>query len=1022
LSDDGRPRSTQAIAFPPFLLDLRAGRLVRDEQTIALRPKVFAILCHLVERPGALVSNEELIRAIWNGLAVTDNAVTKAISELREALKDDPRRPRFIETVHRRGVRFIGPVRGSDTADRYRAVESAVLPAIDGRQPPRLFLGRVAELRRLEEAFRGACLGERNVVLITGEVGLGKTALVENFLRSDVVRMEHDVRVARGYSLEQTGRREAYLPVLSALGRLARLMAPEDFVPQLRRCAPSWLAQMPWLLDPADAMALRRSLSERRPERMLRELAVYLEEITATKPLVLVLEDLHWSDPSTVDLLVMLAQRPEPAKLLILVTYRPADAAVHDHPLLRAKQTLMLRRQCSEIALPYLSRVEVGAYLAQRFPVASLPEGLAALIHHHTDGNPLFVVGVVDKLITRGWLVDIAPGWALTVPLETLRVEAPDNLRDLIRSQFHLVTPADRSLLEAAAVAGVEFTAEEIAATLGAKSDVVEAACERLAREQRFWRLAEIAGGPEHVARRYAFIHALYQSIVYADIPETRRGRFHQRVGEFLEKTYGEAAERIAAKLAHHFQQSRDYERAIGYLAAEARTAQQRFAAREALGSLEAALALLPHLKDAEERRRREIQLRLPLGSALNLIYGYASDLVRDNCERTCALCEQKGNLPELFEALYALWYSQALRAEAENTLDTAQRLVELAESLDGAAFRMLAASALGRTAVYCGDHRKARDTLASCLAARERDRIEFGPATYGVHPAVAAHHHYAYALHFLGHSDSARNECRKALSFAETIGSPFTLTASTLHAALLHMFCRDRVEALSFSDRALALATEHGFPLWRSEAMAVRGWAQIESGRTAEAIEQIREAIALHTASGTKLAKPMMLGLFAAACLRAGRLEDGLAALEEALDLARTSLDRFYLPELWRLKGELLITYEGTRSPRRRARDRRGNKIQSSALPDPEAEACFARALKTARTQHAKPLELRAAMSLGRLWESRGKASEAHRLLAPLYVSFTEGFETPDLREAKMFLRAWGNSGKAASLSSRRR
>jgi predicted ATPase len=508
-------------------------------------------------------------------------------------------------------------------------------------------------LRRLEEAFREARLGERQLVFITGETGIGKTALVEAFLNSDAVRNAHDVRVAQGYSVEQSGAREAYLPVLAALGRLAGPGAPESFVPLLRRYAPTWIVQMPWLLDPADAAALRLSLPGGRPERMLRELAAFLEQISEATPLILVLEDLHWSDPSTAELLVMLGQSREPARLMILATYRPAEAAVQEHPLLRAKQTLQLRRQCSEIALPYLRRADVESYLTQRFPTASFPSGLAGLIHQQTDGNPLFVVTVVDQLRTRGWLVDTAPGWALTVPLETLQIEVPDDMRDMIRAQFHAMSLTDQSLLEAAAVAGVEFSADEVAAGLASEGDTVGATCERLVYAHRFLRVVETAELPDdRVARRYSFIHALYQHVLYSEIPEERRGRLHRRIGEFLETAYGEARERIAAQLANHFQQSRDYTRAITYLAGAAGTAQQRFAAREAVSSLEAALALLPHVKDAEDRRRREIQLRLPLGSALNLVYGYASDEVHDNYERTRALCEEAGDVSQLFEVL----------------------------------------------------------------------------------------------------------------------------------------------------------------------------------------------------------------------------------------------------------------------------------------------------------------------------------------------------------------------------------
>jgi DNA-binding winged helix-turn-helix (wHTH) protein/predicted ATPase len=986
------------IAFPPFQLDLLAGQLMRGGEAIALRPKTYAVLSYLLERPGELVSNKELFDAVWADVAVTQDTLTKTIGELRQALGDDARHPRFIETVHRRGFRFIGPIQTEETPVQRRPTQEGAASTAGIRRPPSLFFGRAQELRRLEEVFDEARLGERQLVFITGETGIGKTALVETFLNSSAVRKDPDVRVAQGYSIEQTGAREPYFPVLTALGRLAGSGAPENIVPLLRRYAPTWLLQMPWLLDPADATALRLSLPGARPERMLRELAVFLERITASTPLILVLEDLHWSDLSTAELLVMLGQSREPARLMILATYRPAEAAVQEHPLLQAKQRLQLHRQCSEIALPYLTRDDVEAYLAMRFPAASFPSGLSGLIHQQTDGNPLFVVALVDQLRTQGWLVDTAPGWALTVPLEMLQIEVPDDLREMIRAQFHALSPAEQSLLEAAAVAGVEFSADEVAAGIEGEASVVSVACERLSFARRFLRLAGAAELPgNRVARRYSFIHALYQHVLYEAIPDERRGRQHSRIGEFLESTYGDAKERIAAQLAHHFQQSRNHDRAIEYLAGAARTAHQRFAAREATASLEAALALLPHVKDPQERRRREIQLRLPLGSALNLVYGYASDEVYGNYERTLALCEQAGDLPQLFEVMYALWYSQALRAEAVSTPNTAERLVELAERLDGTAFRLIAASAVGRAALYTGDFRKARDVLGKCIAICESAGVEFDPRTYGVHPAVAIRHHYAYALHFLGHADSARDECRNAMSLAESVGSPFTLAAANVHSALLHMYCRDSAEARRFSDRAIAVSSDHGFPLWRSEAMAVKGWVEVDSGRFSTGIEQLREAVAFHTASGTKLATSMMLSLVAEGCLRAGRLEEGIAAVEDGLSHATGTLDRWCVPELWRLKGELLIKQD-----------------------DPEAAICFQRALENARQGHAKALELRAAMSLARLWMSRD-VSEARRLLEPLYASLTEGFETQDLRDAKALLCAWETSEKATSPPLRR-
>jgi predicted ATPase len=358
-------------------------------------------------------------------------------------------------------------------------------------------------LHRLEEALVVAQRGQRQVVFVAGEAGIGKTTLIETFL---AVSAASQALAARGQAVEQVGAREPYLPVLDALGRLVRIADPHRVVSLLRRAAPAWLAQMPWLLEPADAVALRQSLIDVRPERMLRELAVFLEEFSSTATLIVVLEDLHWSDPSTIDLLVMLAQRSEPARLLLIGTYRPAEASVQEHPLLRAKHTLQLRRQCAEIALEYLTRADVEAYLDRRFPQAVFPTALAGLIHEHTDGNPLFMVAVIDQLIARGWLVATDPGWAFAVPLETLRLEVPDDLREMIRFQFHGMGPVDRSLLEAASVNGGPFTAGEIAQAIDAEPDAAESACEQLVRTYHFLRVADDAAVPgERTARQYTF-------------------------------------------------------------------------------------------------------------------------------------------------------------------------------------------------------------------------------------------------------------------------------------------------------------------------------------------------------------------------------------------------------------------------------------------------------------------------------------------------------------------------------------
>ena len=979
-SNIGESGNQKAILFGSFRLDLRAGQLLNGSQPVSLRPKTFAVLRHLAERPGALVSKLELLNAVWADTAVSENTLTQSIGELRRALKDDSARPRFIETVHHRGFRFVAAAR---TDDAEPVLAAPVATPIEAREPGAgSFVGRRAELQQLDELLARAQGGSRQVLFVSGEAGIGKTALLQTFLAGTAASR---ALVAHGQAVEQLGAHEPYLPVLDALGRLARLTDPQPLVARLRRVAPTWLAQLPWLLEPVDAAALRQSLIDVRPQRMLRELAVFLEELTATATVILVLEDLHWSDPSTIELLLMLAQRSEPARLLVIGTYRPAEASVQDHPLVGAQQTLRLRHCCSQLSLEYLTRADVAAYLEQRFPQAELPKALAGLIHEHTDGSPLFMVAIVEQLINRGWLAVTDGRWSLAAPLETLHLEVPDDLREMIRLQFHRMSPVDASLLEAAAVSGASFTAAEIAQAVDAELSVGEGACERMVRTYRFLRIADDPTAAA-TARSYAFIHALYQRVLYEEIPAGRRRRLHLRIGDALERAHTDGRPPNAFRLAFHFERGGDAGRAIDYLAAAAASALQRFAPREAVECLTTAVKLVEHLPEARHRHQREIELRVPLTAALNLVHGYASRQVRESCERARTLSEQSGSLPELYEALYALWYSQAVRGE-QDASGTALRLVEVAAQLDTAAHRLRCAAACGHTALYRGNYREAADTLSSAIAAWESAAGVASDSAYGADPLVAAHAHLAWTLWLLGYPDQARRTCTKALALAQT-ALPFTRAAADIHAALVELFRGDGGETLEHADRGLALATRLGFPMWQDVASAFRGWALLQGGDPATGEAELRAAIDRIEANGMRLTRPLLLALLAEAELHRGSPAEALATVHQGLQLTETCLDRFYEPELWRLKGEILLAIPARRRPQTK-----------------EAAECFENALTMARERSARSLELRTATSLARLERAAGKRGSAQQQLAAVYGWFTEGFDTPDLLAARALL-----------------
>ena len=665
----------QPINFYTFRLDLRAGELTDAGTPIPLRPKTWAVLVHLASRPGILVTKEELLNAVWPDVAVTPDTLTKSIGELRLVLGDDPITPRFIATVHRRGFRFVGKMHTVPAAEASAALPEPTMGDTGGSP----FIGRAAELRQLAQCFEKACAGERQFVFVTGPAGVGKTRLIDALLDSPTLRGA-GAWIARATSIEQHSLREPYMPVLKALDRLSRRPDAVALAGLLRRVAPTWLAQMPWLIGD-DEEALRQSLQAARAERMLREFAALAEAVSAEVPLILVLEDLHWSDPATTDLLALLAARREPARLLVIGSYRPAELVVQDHVLAPAVRAMCLQRHALELPLHEFSEADVGRYLTARFPGAELPASLSRRVYAHTDGNPLFVSAVVDQILSRGWILDTAPGWTFSPALDTVDLGLPDGARQMIETQFEALSPADRVLLEAASVAGNEFPAQAIAAAQRRGLDDVEMHCETLARSRGFLRFAGSGTWPDGAAAlRYAFVHNLYRQAIYEGLPEDTRRRLHRRIGEALEAAYGERASDAAAELAAHFEYGGDPARAVRYLAAAAQLARQRFAAREAIGYLEAAIGLASELHEETERQRRELELRLALLPIVGDLHGFASDELRESCERAHALCLSVGTPKQLFQVLYALSHLHVASADIARTSDTVAQLDKLAK------------------------------------------------------------------------------------------------------------------------------------------------------------------------------------------------------------------------------------------------------------------------------------------------------------------------------------------------------
>jgi class 3 adenylate cyclase len=586
-------------------------------------------------------------------------------------------------------------------------------------------VGREPELAQLRTRFAKALNGERQIIFVAGEPGIGKTTMVEAFLAPLADEYEQQLWLGRGQCIEHYGAGEAYLPLLEALGRLGRESEGQRFIQLLSQYAPTWLAQMPALLTATELDMLQRKTQGATRERMLRELAEAVEQLAAERPVVLWLEDLHWSDTSTLDWLAFVARRRESARLLIIGTYRPVDVLVQGHPLRAVKQELQTRGYCAELLLDFLNEADIAEYLAVRFafsaPVREAARGgeaprtslqrLARLIHRRTDGNPLFMVNVVRDLLARGVLAQSEGRWELKGEAEEVAGGVPENLQQLIAQQLERLRPETQCLLEVASVVGAEFSAAAVAA--GMEVDGIEEQCEALVRQKHFLRASGTAEWPDGtVAARYGFLHAPYQDVLYQRLTVRRRRRLHQQIGERVEQAYGARAREIAAELAVYFEQGGSYRQAVQYLEQAGMNALQRNAHQEAVALLAKRLELLKTLPDTLERARQELTLQVTLGAALIAAKGYGAPELEQAYTRARVLCQAVGESPQLFPVLWGLWGVYNIRTEFQAAHELAEQCLHLAQRVQDQDLLLEASVALGSTLLWRGEFAPARAHL----------------------------------------------------------------------------------------------------------------------------------------------------------------------------------------------------------------------------------------------------------------------------------------------------------------------
>jgi DNA-binding winged helix-turn-helix (wHTH) protein/predicted ATPase len=968
---------TEDIVFPPFRLDLVNEQLWRENQLVPLRPKTFAVLRCLVGQAGRLVTKEELLKAVWSNTRVSDGILKGYIRDLRGVLGDDSQQPCFIETVPRRGHRFIAAV---TTAAPVPSSESRAPSSLPSPAPSPQFLapflvGREAELAQLDRLFAKALRGERQIVFVTGEPGIGKTALVEAFLLGVQSDEQFGVQkansptpnselpstlrpwIGRGQCVEQHGAGEAYLPVLEALGRIGRAPGGEQFVAMLHQYAPTWLVQMPALLAARELETVQQRVVGATRERMLREMVETIEVLTANRPLVLWFEDLHWADTSTVDCLAAVANQGAPARLLVIGTYRPSDLSLRGHPLKAVKQELVAKGQCEELWLPFLSAEDVTHYLTRRCVRHQFPAGLGTAIHRRTDGNPLFVVNMVEYLIAQGVIAEMDGCWRLQTRVDEVRRGVPESLRQLIEKHIERLSEEHQQILEVASIVGRTFSATAVAAGLQVEVETVEQQCETLAHIGHFLRPQGVEEWPDgSMGGQYSFLHALYQQGLYERIPEARRIRLHRRIGEQKATAYGERAREIASELATHFSAGRDFHHAVRFLHVAAENAVGRHAHQEAVGHLKKALALLQSLPDTPERVQQELLLQLTLGEQLTSLQGFGVSEVEQAFARARALCRQLGDTPQLFRVVLGLWAFYVERAELTTAYELAGQLLRIARQVQAAGLLVWAHLTVGITHHFAGEQMSARQHLEECLSRYDPQQFRNLGSPYD--PAVLGLSTLGPVLWLLGYPDQALAQSEKGLALARELTQQYSVVYAATLVARTRLLRRERQAVQTRIDELITLCEEYGFTSYLALSRIAHGWLLADEGEREEGIQQMCQQLLAWRATGAESARPYYLALLAETYGKAGAPAEGLAVLTECWPWMDKTGGRVFEAELHRVQGELALQKSQVSGPK------------SPGLPNTpaEAEECFRKAIEIARRQQAKSLELRAVMSLVRL------------------------------------------------------
>jgi class 3 adenylate cyclase/predicted ATPase len=832
------------------------------------------------------------------------------------------------------------------------------------------FVGRAVEIEQLHEALDHARAGRGQVVGVVGEPGVGKSRLYHEFALSHRVQ---GCFVLASVSVSY-GKAAAYFPIIDLLRTYFRIEGRDDpriirekvtgRLLSLDRALETFLPAVLWLLDvPADDPDWEHLDPPQRRRQILDGVKRLLLRESQAQPVVVIFEDLHWIDAETQALVDALVEGLPAAHVLMLVNYRPE----YQH----AWGSKTYYRQLRIDPLPPTSAHELLNTLLGDDPSV---QPLKGLLIQRTEGTPFFLEEGVRALVETKVLTGERGSYRLLRSLDT--IEVPATVKALLASRIDRLSPEDKSVLQAASVIGTDVPFDVLEAVAGVSRDELRRHLDRLQSAEFLYETALFP------ALEYTFKHALTHEVAYGSLLGDRRRALHARIVEAIERIYADRLGEQVERLAGHAVRGELLDKAVIYLHEAGARALRRSANGEAVACFTQALDLLARWPSGPERERQELRLLLSLGPALQMTRGFGAPEVGRTYTRASELGETVGQPAEHFQALWGRWlFTTTGRGDYPAGRRIAEALIALGEQLGDSGLRLEAHHAMAPTTLWMGEPEATRGHCEQGIALYDKQQHRSLAFLYGSHdPGVCCRMHSAVALWMLGYPALAIERSRSGVALARELAHPGTIINAFPFAVLVHQLVGDSAAVGDLVESMVVMSTEHGLPQWLAYGRIFEGWISTQRDRGRDAIDRIRHGIDEYRAMGNTLWVPAFQGLLAEVCLTRGATTEGLSTIAEGLALADATGAHLWNPEFYRLRGELLL----------------------ARADEAHAEAAFRQAIDRAREQGARSWELRAAVSLSRLWQRQGKREDARRLVGDVYGWFTQGFDTADLEAAR--------------------